>query len=69
MARLLILLGALGALTACAGQPSASPDSHLAQEQRACAEIGVAPGDSAYPSCVGTLEAALFGLDKIPAGE
>ena len=69
MIRILILLGAAAALSACANQPTDPAETHLAQEQRACAEIGVAPGDAAYPQCVANLDAALFGVDKIPAGE
>jgi hypothetical protein len=69
MSRLLITLGTAAILSACAQQPSVPDETHLAQEQRACAEIGVAPGDAAYPRCIANLEAALFGLDKIPSGE
>jgi|GEM_PF-6468527 len=67
MTRLLIVLGA-AALSACASQPEPQ-DTHLAQEQHACAEIGIAPGDPAYPRCIANLDAALFGIDKIAAGE
>ena len=69
MTRILIVLGAAAALSACANQPSAPAETHLAQEQRACAEIGVAPGDATYPQCVANLDATLFGINKIPTGE
>ena len=69
MIRILTLLGAAAALSACATQPMDPAETHLAQEQRACAEIGVAPGDAVYPQCVANLDATLFGINKIPAGE
>ncbi|HVJ55662.1 MAG TPA: hypothetical protein VM689_24585 [Aliidongia sp.] len=55
MARLILAMAALTALAACSA-PGASVE-RMAQEQHACAELGLAPDTPNFGSCVGNLEA------------
>lgn len=63
--RVLLALGVLLAVAACA-----APGNHavqFAQEQHACAELGLAPGTTAFTSCVSNLDATMFELDNTAA--
>jgi hypothetical protein len=60
MIRFALLAAAAASLTACAGSPTGgSGAASLAQEQQACAEIGVAPGSGGFSRCVTNLDQTL----------
>lgn len=66
MTRMLLAMLAMATLSACAAQPV--DKTRLALEDRACAELGIAPGDRAHATCTGNLDAALYNPD-LPTGE
>ena len=66
MARTLFcLVGTALLLAACS---TASPTRTASREERACAEIGIAPGDANYSGCVSMLEASAYTAIP-PSGE
>jgi hypothetical protein len=62
----LIPLASLALLAAACASPSRS-SVQLAQEQNACAEVGIAPGSGAFRRCVGDLDATMFQADDAAA--
>jgi hypothetical protein len=59
MFRLMLLTATVLSLAACTGTSFGSGDATYAQEQRACAGSGLAPGDAGFQSCVDDLAATL----------
>jgi hypothetical protein len=60
-----IFFGLMTAL-ALAGCATPSPQAEqFAKEQRACAELGLAPGEGAFSGCVADLDATMFGLSAV----
>jgi hypothetical protein len=62
----LFLAGTVAFLLAGCATPSPQAEQ-FAKEQRACAELGLAPGEEGFSGCVADLDATMFGLSAIAA--
>ena len=59
--KILALSAVLASAAACASNQGAV---QVAQERRACAELGIDPGSQDFSSCVGNLDATMFEQTK-----
>ncbi len=69
MQRLCLIVGATLMLAACAQglHAGGSQTPQVADEQRACANMGIDPGSAQFASCVGNLDATLDDLNNVGA--
>ena len=58
MARLMVTIMAVATLAACAAPGENARQT--AQEEHACAELGLSPGSPGFASCTGNLDVTMY---------
>lgn len=61
LGRFLVIGAMAGLLAAC----SATPAPNVAQERKACAEVGIVPGEPGFAGCVANLGTAVAMADIV----
>jgi hypothetical protein len=64
MPHLILICFSAAMLTACAAQSSDAIKSSWAQEQLACADLGIDPGSPIFGQCVAELHQSIWAADN-----